>query len=138
MSPRTFTIREAAARAGVTAHTLRYYERIGLLAPVGRAANGHRRYTPFDLDWVHLLTLLRKTGMPVQQMLAFVQLERAGPAALPDQCTLLDQHRARLEQRIHGLQHDLGLIDGKLAYYRGLKQQQLKPAPANGANAPPH
>ncbi len=132
MPPQNYTIGQAAARAEISAHTLRYYERIGLLPRVTRAANGHRRYTNHDLDWVHLLSLLRNTGMSVQKMLAFVRLERAGAVALPDQCELLAQHRARLEQRIRDLQHDLGLIDHKLAYYRGLKQQQLKPAPANG------
>ena len=56
------SIEEASARTGVSAHTLRYYERIGLLAPVGRAAGGHRRYSDADLGAVGFLTLLRQIG----------------------------------------------------------------------------
>ena len=48
-----FTIRSMAERCGMTAHTLRYYERVGLIQPVGRARNGHRRYSEADAAWVH-------------------------------------------------------------------------------------
>ena len=111
-------------------HTLRYYERIGLLPPVPRGANGHRRYTGRDLGWIHLLTLLRNTGMPVQQMLAFVRLEQQGAPALPVQCALLEDHHRALRERIEALQKHLAALEGKLAYYRGLTEQVPKPHPA--------
>jgi hypothetical protein len=60
----TYTIEEAAERTGISAHTLRYYERIGLLEPVGRASSGHRRYGPNDLGSIEFLTLLRQTACP--------------------------------------------------------------------------
>ncbi len=55
------TIQEVAKRTGLSIDTLRYYERIGLLEPVGRAQSGHRRYTQQDLDWIDLLIGLRNT-----------------------------------------------------------------------------
>ena len=79
-----YTIEEAAQRTGVSTHTLRYYERIGLLAPVGRASSGHRRYSDDDLGAVGFLTLLRQTGMPIRDMQRFVELTRAGDDTIPD------------------------------------------------------
>jgi DNA-binding transcriptional MerR regulator len=62
------TISDAARHAGVSAHTLRYYERAGLLARVERAGSGHRRYDEADLRWIGFLMNLRSTGM-VQESL---------------------------------------------------------------------
>ncbi len=64
----TYTIQEAAERTGVSAHTLRYYERIGLLTPIHRETNsGHRRYSEDNLRLVQFLLRLRTTGMPIAQ-----------------------------------------------------------------------
>ncbi len=143
MNPRTFTIREAAERIGVSAHTLRYYERIGLLARVGRGANGHRRFTGHDLGQAHLLNLLRQSGMSIQQMQAFVRLERQGQAGVAAQCALLESHHAALQARIAGLQQHLAALEGKIAYYRGLTAESVPkdlsraaPAPPNGQRRP--
>ena len=64
---RLLTIEQASKLTGLSAHTLRYYERIALLRPVGRATNGHRRYTQQDLERIRFLSYLRLTGMPLQQ-----------------------------------------------------------------------
>lgn len=113
-------IDEAAARTGVTAHTLRYYERIGLLAPVPRGPGGHRRYTEQDLGWVTFLTLLRQTGMSIRDMQHFVDLTRAGEHTVPDRVTLLRTHRAALVERLDLLQRHLGAISTKISVYEGL------------------
>jgi len=64
MTSDELTISEAAERTGLTRHTLRYYERDGLMLGVGRAGSGHRRYSERDLGWIELITKLRATGMP--------------------------------------------------------------------------
>ncbi|HEY0070780.1 MAG TPA: MerR family transcriptional regulator [Chloroflexia bacterium] len=122
MSHPSYTIQEAAERTGTGVHTLRYYERIGLLDPVERADNGHRRFTNRDLSWIRFLTLLRNTGMPIRRMLTFVQLERAGDSTLPARCELLEQHRQALEQSIQELMHHMSALEGKIDYYRGLTE----------------
>src|SRR5215204_5639964 len=66
----------------VSQDTLRYYEKIGLLAPIRRADSGHRRYDEVDLAWVRFLTILRATGMPIRRMLTYVGLERQGDATI--------------------------------------------------------
>lgn len=114
------SIDQAAHLTGVTAHTLRYYERIGLLAPVPRGTGGHRRYTEEDLGWVTFLTLLRQTGMSIRDMQRFVDLTRAGEHTVPDRVTLLRTHRDALVERLDLLHRHLGAINTKIGVYEGL------------------
>src|SRR5256714_3491161 len=74
------TVGEAAAKVGLSVHTLRWYEQEGLVTPVVRDAVGRRRYSADDLDWLQLLTCLRGTGMPVREMRRYAELARTGPA----------------------------------------------------------
>jgi DNA-binding transcriptional MerR regulator len=129
MNPRFYTIKQASERSGVSIDTLRYYERIGLMPAVERARNGHRRYTGLDLGWLHLLNLLRNTGMSIQQMQTFVKLEQQGAKALPSQLEILKNHRATLLLHIKDLETSVGLLDEKIAYYAGLVEQIPKPLP---------
>lgn len=68
------SIAEVAERSGLSVHTLRYYERAGLIAPVPRAPGGQRRYAAADLEWIGFLLRLRETRMPIGQMQAFARL----------------------------------------------------------------
>lgn len=116
----TYTIEEAAQRTGVSAHTLRYYERIGLLEPIGRAVSGHRRYSDADLGSVLFLTLLRETGMPIRDMQLFIELVRAGDHTIPDRVVVLEMHRDALRDRLALLTKHLTAIDNKIGVYRAL------------------
>jgi DNA-binding transcriptional MerR regulator len=115
-----YTIEEAAQRTGVSPHTLRYYERIGLLEPVERAASGHRRYHDADLGWVLFLTLLRQTGMPIRNMRRFVELTRAGDRTMAERVSVLEAHRDALRDRLALLTKHLSAIDNKIDVYRAL------------------
>lgn len=119
MEPR-YTIEEAAQRTGITAHTLRYYERIGLLDPVGRASSGHRRYTEADLGLVEFLTCLRQTGMPIRAMQHFMELARAGDDTIPDRVEALAAHREALAEQLALLRRHFEVLTGKIDYYRAL------------------
>jgi DNA-binding transcriptional MerR regulator len=116
----TYTIEETAARTGVSAHTLRYYERIGLLAPVGRATSGHRRYTEADLGSVSFLTLLRQTGMPIRDMQLFVDLTRRGQHTIPRRVEVLEEHRDALAGQLALLTRHYAAIEQKIKVYREL------------------
>jgi DNA-binding transcriptional MerR regulator len=111
------TIEEAAERTGITGHTLRYYERIGLLAPVGRTAIGHRRYTDDDLGSIIFLTLLRETGMPIENMQRFVTLAREGEHTIPGRVEVLVAHRAELLNTLERLRGHLAALDHKIEVY---------------------
>jgi DNA-binding transcriptional MerR regulator len=74
----TLSISDAAVATGVSPHTLRSYERAGLIDPVGRAGSTHRRYTGAEIEWVVFLTKLRSTGMPIRRMRDYADLVRSG------------------------------------------------------------
>jgi DNA-binding transcriptional MerR regulator len=116
----TYTIEEAADRTGISAHTLRYYERIGLLEPVGRASSGHRRYGPNDLGSIEFLTLLRQTGMPIRDMQRFIELTRAGDHTIPQRVDVLEAHRDALAEQLALLNRHFGAIERKISVYRAL------------------
>jgi DNA-binding transcriptional MerR regulator len=117
---RTYPIEEAAKRTGVSPHTLRYYERIGLLAPVDRASSGHRRYTEGDLGSINFLNLLRQTGMPIRDMLRFVELTRSGDHTIPQRVDVLEAHRDELARQLVLLHQHFAAIETKIGIYRAL------------------
>ena len=112
------TVGEAAAKVGLSVHTLRWYEQEGLVTPVGRDAVGRRRYSPDDVDWLQLLTCLRGTGMPVREMRRYAELARTGPATEDERLRLFEEHRERVLARIADLHRDLDAINAKIDYYR--------------------
>jgi DNA-binding transcriptional MerR regulator len=113
----TWSTREAAEKCGLTQYTLRWYERIGLLAPVARGPDGRRRFSSDDLSWLALLSKLRATGMTVRDMQRYAELVRSG-AGEQQRVELLERHRELVEQAIAARQECLQLIDAKLANYR--------------------
>src|SRR5215470_12656067 len=110
---RGLTVGEAAARVGLSAHTLRWYEQEGLVEPVGRDGAGRRRYASGDLDWLVLLTRLRTTGMSVRDMRRYAELARRGPQTVAERLALFEEHKARVLDRIVDLQRDLEAINVK-------------------------
>lgn len=114
------TIAEAAERTGLTAHTLRYYERDGLLlGAVDRATSGHRRYSERDLTWITLITRLRSTGMPIRDVKTYAALVRAGDGNEEERLALLTAHRERVERQLAEVTGHLRAIDYKIALYEG-------------------
>jgi DNA-binding transcriptional MerR regulator len=115
--PTQITIAEAAERSGLSAHTLRYYERIGLIHPVGRGQNGHRRYGRGDIEWLEFLIKLRTTDMPIRQMVEYAELVREGPQTASRRRAMLETHRDALRERIAELEETAGVIDHKIETY---------------------
>lgn len=112
------TIQQVAARTGLSAHTLRYYERVNLIPTVKRAANGHRRYSEEDLDWIEFVKCLRSTGMPISDVQRYVELQQQGDAGFSEQLKIIESHRHRLKAKIEELSGFLARIEGKLEHYR--------------------
>ncbi|WP_433211279.1 MerR family transcriptional regulator [Microtetraspora malaysiensis] len=114
------SIAEAARRTGVSAHTLRYYERAGLVVtPVGRTAGGRRRYQQLDLEWIAICTKLRATGMPIKAIRRYAQLVSIGRGNEQERLALLEAHRAEVTAKLAEIQENLRLIDHKIDVYRG-------------------
>jgi DNA-binding transcriptional MerR regulator len=113
------TISDAARVTGLSAHTLRYYERAGLMMEVDRAESSHRRYTDSDLGWIELITRLRATGMPIRRVREYAELVRAGAGNEAERLALLQQHRDEVQAHLDETRRNLEAIDRKIAYYRG-------------------
>lgn len=115
----TLSIAEAADRTGVTAHTLRYYERIGLLDGVARDAAGHRLYTAADMRRIVFLTRMRMTGMPIRELQRYVELANGGQPTEPERLAMLKAHRDAVRRQIEALRFALETIDFKIVAYGG-------------------
>jgi DNA-binding transcriptional MerR regulator len=112
------TVAEAAREAGVSAHTLRYYERAGLLAPIERNGSGHRRFSPEDVEWVVMCTKLRATGMPIRLIREYAELVRAGEGNEAERLALLEAHREQVVEQLAEIERNLELVDYKIGLYR--------------------
>ncbi|MER7834445.1 MerR family transcriptional regulator [Streptomyces sp. NPDC096040] len=112
-----YTISEVVAFTGLTAHTLRWYERIGLMSHIDRSHTGQRRYSNSDLDWLDFVTKLRLTGMPVADMVRYAELVREGDATYPERRELLEQTRRDVLARMAELHDTLSVLDRKISFY---------------------
>jgi DNA-binding transcriptional MerR regulator len=113
------SISDAAQVTGLSAHTLRYYERAGLmLDPVERAPSTHRRYTADEIRWVTLLTKMRATGMPIRRIREYAELVRAGDGNEAERLALLEAHREAVLEQLDAMRANLEAIDYKIELYR--------------------
>ena len=112
------TIADAARETGVSVHTLRYYERAGLIDGVDRAASGHRRYSETDLAWIETLRCLRATGMPIARIRRYAELVRAGAGTEGERLALLEEHRAAVRAELEEVQKHLAFVERKIAIYK--------------------
>jgi DNA-binding transcriptional MerR regulator len=120
------TIQQMAECTGLSAHTLRYYERVGLLDMVGRASSGHRRYTEDDLSWLTFLMRLRATGMSIRQMLEFTHLRRQGSTTSAQRLALLEEHQQAVLAHMQELEQHLAVIEAKIGLYKSLIADENK------------
>ncbi|WP_326590974.1 MerR family transcriptional regulator [Streptomyces sp. NBC_01294] len=112
-----YTISEVEARTGLTQHTLRWYERIGLMPHVDRSHSGQRRFTDKDLDWLAFVGKLRSTGMSVADMVRYAELVREGEHTVGERRELLERTRRDVRARITELTDALGVLDYKIDTY---------------------
>lgn len=118
------TIQQVAEATGLSTHTLRYYERIGLIHTIDRAQNTHRRYTMDDVGWIEFLNKLRATGMSIQQMQRYAELQRQGDDTLPERVDMLRMLQQEAEAHIAEVREHLKLIRYKIGLYESLIQKQ--------------
>ncbi|WP_426247097.1 MerR family transcriptional regulator [Nocardioides sp. LHG3406-4] len=118
----SLTIAETAERTGLTAHTLRYYERDGLMLSVDRSTAGHRRYNEGDLEWIGMITRLRRTGMPIRDIRRYAELVRSGDGTEAERMAVLRRHREQVRAQLDETQAHLTLIERKIEWYAGRTQ----------------
>ncbi|MET7281532.1 MerR family transcriptional regulator [Kribbella sp. NPDC005582] len=114
--PERLSIAEAAEATGLTAHTLRYYERIGLVS-VDRDESGYRSYDRHALTRIVFVTRLRASDMPIAAIGHYLDLVEQGPGTEPERLAIMQAHRATILRRLHDLQSALAVTDYKIAAY---------------------
>ena len=112
-----FTIQQVADKTGLTAHTLRYYEKCGLIDTVERDEHGYRSYSQDDMARIQMLCCLRRTGMSIKDMQRYAILLRAGDHTTEQRRILLEKHRQEVEAQICELTEMLKIIDHKIDLY---------------------
>lgn len=110
-----------AEHVGVSPHTLRYYERIGLIE-VGRDGRGHRAYDAAAIRRVVFLTRMRTAGIPISDLQRYLELVAQGGQTVPERLDLLMEHRDTLRAQIARLQLALATTEYKIATYGGATQ----------------
>jgi len=113
----------------MTAHTLRYYERVGLIQPVGRARNGHRRYSEADEAWLNFLHCMRGTSMSIREMQRYAELREKGDATSLERRKLLEDHQTAIAAQIVALQEAHALLTHKITNYKVIEERIRVAAP---------
>ena len=119
------TIQEVTKATGLSAHTLRYYERIGLIHPIEREQNTRRRYTADDVGWIDFLLKLRATGMSIRDMQKYAELQRQGDETLPERVEMLKSLRDKVEAHMDEVNEHLKLIYYKIELYEKIVEERL-------------
>jgi len=112
-----YTIQEVCQKTGLTAHTLRYYEKEGLLTGIERSQGGFRQYSDENLEWLGLICCLKNTGMSLQEIARFVRLAHQGDCTLEERVQLLKAHREKIRDRMTETQQYLDKITWKVNFF---------------------
>lgn len=110
-------IAEVSERYGISQDTLRYYERIGLILPVNRSANGIRDYNELDIRRVEFIKCMRSAGLPIEVLIDYVDLVQQGDSTVEARKEILVEQRDLLVSRISEMQKTLELLNYKIQVY---------------------
>ena len=121
------TIAEVSRMFEISADTLRYYERIGLLPEVPRTSGGIRDYGEKDLGWIEFIKCMRGAGLPIEALIEYVALFQQGDASAQARLEILKEQRTLLRKRLEEMQATLKRLDTKIEGYEdGLARAEKK------------
>lgn len=112
-----YTIGQVAKRMGITTHTLRFYDKEGLLPHVRKNSVGIRRFSEDDLNWLGVLECLKSTGLQLKDIKHYLDLCRQGNASLPERMDIFLRQKKRIEEQMAALQQNMEKIKFKIKYY---------------------
>lgn len=115
-----YSIKEVAEKVGLPTHTLRYYEKEGLLPFIKRDANGNRIFEEKDLSWLELVICLRKTDIALSELREIVNLTKEGDWTISKRKQILEKHKEKMLEKQRVLERAFLKIDEKIMYYDGL------------------
>lgn len=126
-----YTIKQIAEKTDLTEHTIRYYDREGLIPFVSRTESGIRRFSEDDLEWINLICCLRNSGMPIQEIKDFMHLCLRGAETFEERKELLMKHREHILEQMKNLENSLNIVNYKINHYKEIgifhidKKQEL-------------
>jgi MerR family transcriptional regulator, aldehyde-responsive regulator len=115
-----YTIKEVSNKVNLSAYTLRYYEKEGLLPYVRRNKHGNRLFGDEDLEWIGLICCLRDTGMPVAEIKRYVDLCMKGDETIQTRRQIIQNQKIFIEKQIEEMKVHLEKVNNKLKYYDSL------------------
>ena len=110
-------IGEASKNTGLSYHTLRYYEELGLIRNIERDGKGNRNYSEADIKWISFLLSLRNTGMPLGSIIYYAELYYSGDDSIPKRIELLSNYKCALAKERDRLQESIDFLENKLEFY---------------------
>ena len=111
-------VNEFSKRVGLSPHTVRYYDKIGLLDDIYRLPNGHRSFSEKDVTWIKFVQRLKDTGMPLEKILEYASLRKKGSKTLLQRKKLLAEHSNNLQHQIALQNQHLKKLDEKIELYQ--------------------
>lgn len=117
----TYTIKEITKKTGLTAPTLRFYEKEEVLPFVQRDVNGNRVYTDENISWIHFILALRSTGMPISELKRYVKLYKQGNVTIQERRKMMLDHKQKVEEDMRQTYKHLEQINYKLALYDAIE-----------------
>ncbi|WP_054940595.1 MerR family transcriptional regulator [Paenibacillus ihuae] len=121
----TYSIKEASERVGCPAHTIRFYEKEGLLPYIKRDKHGNRLFEQEHLDWIRLMTCFRATGMKLSLLKQMVELALDGDTTIPQRKAILNHYKEDLLRRQSELAEAVDAVNNKLAIYEDIESGRI-------------
>ena len=112
-----YTIGQAATKMGLTAHTLRYYDKEGLLPFVAKSSSGLRIFSDSDIEWLVMIECLKGTGMTLKDIKQYIDWYNEGDSTIKQRLEMFKRQKIKLEEQMAQLQKHLEKITFKIAYY---------------------
>jgi len=118
-------VTEFSKCVGLSPHTIRYYDKIGLLDDVHRLPNGHRSFSEKDVRWIAFVRRLKDTGMPLEKILEYAALRKKGRSTLQKRQALLVEHSNHLQQQISVQEQHLKKLHEKIELYQSALEGKI-------------
>ena len=128
-----YTVGEMAKLLGVTASTLRYYDREGLLPFVERSSGGIRMFQESDIEWLQIIGCMKKAGMSIKDIRQYIEMALAGDDTIDLRLAMFQRQREILKQQMEQLRHTMEIVDYKCWYYETAKKAGTTNIPQNMA-----
>ncbi|WP_285889367.1 MerR family transcriptional regulator [Paenibacillus glycanilyticus] len=116
-----YSSKQVSEKTGLSIHTLRYYEQVGLIDGIARDDNGYRQYSESDIVWFQVLNYFRTIGMTIREMQEYTAFNRSGVPTVTARLEFMESYRRKVVDQIAELEKSLDRIDDKINFFKNLE-----------------